>query len=163
MNVQVKNIMEVRAAGPGINNVSCMTTVFLLAASEIIDHYDFKDTFASIPEVYNSFRLKTIGLNMLKVLAYHAEHDSFINEFNSPTYTPISILHMAYIVELIDDCEARRIALKIERKIWNEVLSMHHPELGLSCGPFSRAYRVDIIGQLSAMRTMFCYLGISKD
>ncbi|MHB9022558.1 MAG: hypothetical protein ACYC7E_00050 [Armatimonadota bacterium] len=157
------NMIEVRFGGPGTNNFTCMSTWFLLAASQVLERYPFTHPLASIPEVYVSDRIKTMGLNGLHALAHHAEHEPVFREFNSPTYSPISVHAMAKIVEMIDDPRAKELALSIEDKLWRELLSFYHPELGVSCGPYSRSYRGDILGQNTQMRMLLCYCGISKD
>ncbi|HEY3418152.1 MAG TPA: hypothetical protein VGM23_14840, partial [Armatimonadota bacterium] len=146
------NLIEVRFGGPGTNNFTCMTTWFLLAASQVLERYPFPHQFASIPEVYTRDRIKTMGLNALHALAHHAEHEPVFREFNSPTYSPISVHAMAKIVEMIDDAQAKELALSIEAKLWRELLTFYHPELSVSCGPFSRSYRGDILGQNTQMR-----------
>lgn len=158
------NLMEIRFGGPGINNFACMTTWFLLAASRVLDGYEFKHRFAGPPYVYLPNRLRAMGLNALRALAHHAEHEPVSAEFNSPTYSPISVHSMAKIVDLMgDDPEVRDLALQVEGYLWHELLALYHPHLGLSCGPFSRAYRIDILGQTSQMRVLLAYLGLSKD
>lgn len=157
------NLMEVRFGGPGTNNFTCMTTGFLLAAGQVIDRYEWTHPLAGVPEVYTGHRIHAMGMNALRALAHHSEHEPVFGEFNSPTYTPISLHSLAKIVELIDDPVAREIALGIEMKLWREVLSLYHPNLGLSCSPYSRAYRIDVLGQNSQMRILLCYVGLSKD
>ena len=157
------NSMEVRFGGPGTNNFTCMTTWFLLAASQVLERYEFKHPLASIPEVYTGQRLRAMGINALRALAHHSEHEPVFMEFNSPTYSAISLHCLAKMVELIPDPVVQELALQIELKLWGEILSFYHPHLGVSCGPFSRAYRCDILGQNSQLRILFCFLGISKD
>jgi hypothetical protein len=157
------NLMEVRFGGPGTNNFTCMTTWFLLAAGQVIDRYEFKHPLGSVPEVYTGSRVRAMGMNALRALAHHSEHEPVFGEFNSPTYTPISLHSLAKIVELIDDPDAKRLALEIELKLWREVLGLYHPNLGLACGPYSRSYRIDVLGQNSQMRILMCYVGLSKD
>ncbi len=158
------NSLEVRCGVPGTNNFSCMATWFLLAASQALeDGYAFDHPLASIPEVYTKYRIRSIGRNALHALAHYSEHEPVFLEFNSPNYSPISVHCMAKIIELVDDPAAKALALQIELKLWRELLSFYHPALGVSCGPFSRSYRSDILGQNTFMRYLLCYCGISKD
>ncbi|MBI4024129.1 MAG: hypothetical protein HY360_04055, partial [Verrucomicrobia bacterium] len=46
---------------------------------------------------------------------------------------------------------------------WRELLALYHPRLSLPCGPYARAYRVDVLGQVSCMRMLMGYIGLSKD
>ena len=157
------NMIEVRFGGGGTNNYTCMTTFFLLAAARVLDGYAWPHKLASIPAVYGRERIHAMGMNALHALAHCGTEEPLFREFNSPTYTPISVHSMAKIVELIDDPDARRIALAIEGRLWREILGFYHPELNLSCGPYSRAYRIDILGQTSQMRVLLCYTGLSRD
>ncbi|MBU4212014.1 MAG: hypothetical protein KKD33_05465 [Verrucomicrobia bacterium] len=104
-----------------------------------------------------------MGMNALRILDWHSEREKVCSEFNSPTYSPISLHSLAKIVELVPDHQIQDLALKIEMKLWREILGLYHPGLSVQCGPYSRAYRVDILGQNSQMRILFCYLGLSCD
>ena len=157
------NSFEVRFAGRGVNNFSCMSTWFLLAAAQALKGYTWEHPLASIPEVYSQERLWAIGHNALQLLAYNAEREPLIREWNAPGYTAISIYCLAKIVEWIDDPEAQDLARQIEMTIWRQVLAMYHPNLGVCCGPYARAYRHEILGLATQMRILLAYLGLSKD
>ena len=157
------NSLEVRAGGPGTNNFTCMTTWFLLAASQVLDGYKWDHPLASIPEVYTRERMQAVGMNALAALCYWAEHQAVLDEWNSPTYTPISAWCMAKIVELVDQPRAREMALQFELNVWRQILALYHPHLGVSCGPYARAYRQDMLGGASQMRALLSYVGISPD
>jgi len=157
------NLFEFRFGSAEAHNFTCMGTWFLLAASQVLDGYEWKHPLGSIPAVYTKRRIHDIGMNSLYALSHLSEHRPVFSEWNSPTYTPISLHCMAKIVELIDEPEAKQLALEIELKLWREVLAFYHPELSLSCGPWSRAYRCDMLGQSSQMRVLLAYVGVSKD
>lgn len=157
------NLFEIRFGSADTHNFTCMGTWFLLAASRILDGYEWKHPLGSIPEVYTRRRIFEIGLNALYSLAYQSEHAPVFHEWNSPTYSPISLHSLAKIVELLDHPQARQVALGIEIELWREILSFYHPTLGLSCGPWSRAYRCDVLGQISQMRILLAYVGVSGD
>ena len=157
------SIMEYRFGSSAVHNFTAMTTFFLLAAARILDRYAFPLQFASIREVYTPQRLHQIGLNAVKALAFDASTKPSIHEWNSPTYSPVSLQALAKIVECIDDPEAKQLALDVQFAIWRELLAMYHPALDVSCGPYSRAYRIDVLGQSSSMRILMCYLGLSRD
>lgn len=157
------NLIDVRFGVPSTSNFSCMTTFFLLAAGRVLDGYECKARFSSIPAVYTANRLRAMGMNALRALAHHSEHEPVFAEYNSPNYTPVSLHYLSAIVELIDDAAVRELALEIEMKLWREVLNMYHPELDIPCGPYSRAYRHDIISHNSNMQIRMCCLGLSKE
>jgi hypothetical protein len=150
--------------GASLHNFTAMTTFYLLAASQLLDGVALQHpVLALIPEVYTRHRLASIGKTALHALAYASEHGHFAHEWNSPTYSPITIHVMARVVELIDDPAAKAIAREIEGKLWREALAFFHPALNLPCGPYARAYRHDMLGHVSQMRTLFCYAGLSRD
>lgn len=157
------NMMEVRFSTNPLHNFTSMGSLFLLATGQLLEHYEWKHEHASIPEVYTGDRITCMGLNSLQALAWCTEHEPVAHEFNSPTYSPISVHCMAKIVELIDHPLAKKLALQIEEFLWKEILSLYHPNLGVSCAPYSRAYRIDILNMTSQMRIMLAYTGISKD
>lgn len=157
------NSLEVRCGGPGTNNFTCMSTWFLLAAAQVLDGYRWDHPLASIPQVYTRERMQAIGRNALAALCYWGEHQVVLDEWNSPTYTPICAFCMAKIWELVDDPRARQMALGFELNVWRQILALYHPQLGVSCGPYGRAYRQDMLGFATQMRVMLCYVGISKD
>ena len=157
------NTFEFRFGSADSHNFTCMGSWFLLAAGQVMDGYEWKHPLGSIPEVYTRSRIKDIGMNALYALAHLSDTRPVFSEWNSPTYSPISLHCLAKIVELIDDPEAKGLALRIEQKLWHEILGLYHPNLSLSCGPWSRAYRCDMLGQISQMRILLAYLGISKD
>jgi hypothetical protein len=156
------NLFEFRHGSPGTNNFSTILVYSLLAAGEILDSYDFPHEFALIPEVYSQERLRVIGRNSLQSLVYASQHQKIFDEWNCPGYTASSLSAMARIVELIPDKRIKKMALKIETKLWKETLSMFHPELGLLCGPYGRAYRHDILGHYTPMAGVMAYLGLSR-
>lgn len=157
------NALEFRMGGGAAHNFTSMTTWFLLAASQVLNGYKWEHPLASIPEVYTQERMRAIGLNALAALCYWGEHQPVLLEWNSPTYTPISAWSMAKIVELVDDPQAKAMALEMELDIWRQILAMYHPHLGVSCGPYARAYRQDMLGGGSQMRGLLSYVGISPD
>ncbi|HEY3418776.1 MAG TPA: hypothetical protein VGM23_18020 [Armatimonadota bacterium] len=163
VSAHLLNSMEVRFAGPGVNNFTCMSTWFLLAAAQALDGYRWEHPLASIPEVYSKERLIEIGRNALHALAYCAEHQPLISEWNAPGYTAISIYCLAKIVELIDDPVAKEVALQVEMTIWRQMLQLYHPALDVCCGPYARAYRHEMLGQFTQMRLLLAYTGLSKD
>ena len=157
------NSFEVRFGGPGTSNFGAMTTFFLLGVAQVLDGYQWDHPLAAIPEVYSRGRIEAIGLNALAALAYWAEHQQVLDEWNSPTYTPISVWCMAKIVELVDVPRAQEMALALEFDVWRQILAMYHPHLGVSCGPYARSYRQDMLGGASQMRVLLSYVGLSKD
>ncbi|MDG0813522.1 hypothetical protein [Cohnella rhizosphaerae] len=80
------------------------------------------------------------------------------SEFNSPTYTGLTIRAMGEIAEHAEDEEARALALGIERRLWIDLAARFHPEMGVLAGPYSRAYTVDNAAHASCISGLlwFC-------
>lgn len=156
-------VIERRQAAAHNNNFTAMNTFFLLAMGQVLDGYEFDHTFAGVRELYTADRLKEIGRNAIQSMTLRSERCEVLDEFNSPTYTPITLASLAHIVELIDDPYAQELALEVEMKLWREVLAQYHPGLNLSCAPYSRGYRQDMLGQITHMRLLLANLGLSKD
>lgn len=95
------------------------------------------------------------GKNKLTELVQRLERDGVISEYNSPTYTPITMLCMAEIVEYAKDDELREMALHVETQTWLHSLACYHPGIGIQSGPTSRSYMVDSCGHLSSMNATY--------
>lgn len=81
------------------------------------------------------------GKNRLEQLDEMLERREFLSEFNSPTYTPITMCAMALVGEFSKVCSA--LALKIESKLWKQFLETAYQPVSNSVGAFSRAYTRD--------------------
>ncbi len=73
----------------------------------------------------------------------------YLNECNSPTYSGISLMYVADLAEFSSDEAIRRMALRAERRVWQETLLHFHPVLRQQVGPFSRGYEDDNANQCS--------------
>lgn len=71
------------------------------------------------------------------------------SEFNSPTYTPISMSCLAQISTSLRDSALTAAARAIEQRFWLTQAGFWHAPTGLPAGPFSRAYAADSTGQAS--------------
>ena len=71
------------------------------------------------------------------------------SEYNSPTYSPLTVHAMAEIAESANHPEARALAAGIEERLWMDVAARFHPETGVLAGPYSRAYTVDTLASTS--------------
>ena len=92
------------------------------------------------------------------------QHKSYrqtqVSEYFSPTYTALSIWFLNIIANYSKTSEAAKLAKKLEKRFWIDVvLRFHAPTLQFA-GPFSRAYQDDSVGGYSAMHcTMMKALG----
>jgi hypothetical protein len=80
------------------------------------------------------------------------------SEYNSPSYTPLTIHAMGEIAQHAKNKEARALALKIEHRLWLDLAARFHPEIGVIAGPYSRAYNCDTIAHLSSMSVLLWFV-----
>jgi len=88
----------------------------------------------------------------MRVLIARLDRDGTYAEFNSPTYTPITLACMADIVNYARTPELRELALRIEQQIWYDVCARFHPGIGQMGGPYSRAYTAGSCGHIYLVR-----------
>lgn len=88
----------------------------------------------------------------------HKKHrQAEIAEYNSPTYTALTLWFLAIIVEFARDEEARQLAQFLEERMWINVAMHWHEPTQQFAGPFSRAYAEDSAGGFSALHCTFAY------
>ncbi|MCK6560221.1 hypothetical protein L6R21_13575 [bacterium] len=78
-------------------------------------------------------------------------------EYNSPTYTALTLWFLAIIAEFAQDEEARQLAQFLEERLWINVAMHWHEPTQQFAGPFSRAYAEDSVGGFSALHCTFAY------
>lgn len=98
------------------------------------------------------------GLWNLRVLRNMLYRRGINSEYNSPTYTPLTIHAMREIAHHARNSEARELALKIEHRLWLDLAARFHPEIGIISGPYSRAYNCDTIAQLSSISSLLWFV-----
>ncbi|RIK79569.1 hypothetical protein DCC62_05310 [candidate division KSB1 bacterium] len=76
-------------------------------------------------------------------------------EYNSPTYTALTLWFLAIIAEFAQDEEARQLAQFLEERLWINVAMHWHEPTQQFAGPFSRAYAEDSVGGFSALHCTF--------
>ncbi|HEY3376483.1 MAG TPA: hypothetical protein VGL77_03225, partial [Armatimonadota bacterium] len=79
-------------------------------------------------------------------------------EFNSPTYSPLTIHAMGEIAEHARHPEARALARGIEERLWIDLAARFHPEMGLQAGPYSRAYTIDTLAHVSCLSALLHFV-----
>ncbi len=80
------------------------------------------------------------------------------SEYNSPSYTPLSIHAMGEIAHYARNAEARDLALKIEARLWLDLSARFHPEIGVVSGPYSRGYNCDTIAHISSISALLWFV-----
>lgn len=79
-------------------------------------------------------------------------------EYNSPTYTPIVLMHLANLIEQASNPEAVTLARHIESRLWLDLASRFHPDLAQLVGPFSRAYTNGMVGHFTILSSVLWML-----
>lgn len=97
------------------------------------------------------------GLWNLRQLRAMLVRSGINSEYNSPTYTPLTLHAIGEIAEYAQNEEARELALGIEARLWLDVAARFHPEMGIVAGPYSRAYTVDTLAHLSLLSALLWF------
>ncbi len=80
---------------------------------------------------------------------------AWASEFNSSTYSPITIANLAQIAEHAEDPAVAKLARDCEERLWAEVLLHFHPGIKRSGGPNCRSYAVDLAGHPHSLQALF--------
>jgi hypothetical protein len=114
-----------RNVGPGYTNIALMGTYVTLVAGQLFDEKDLFD--------YGRKRLDNFH-------RYTFYHGSF-TEFNSPTYTMVSLRELGRMLRDVEDEGCRRKIAELYRLIWKHIGRHFHEPTRQWAGPHSRAYR----------------------
>ncbi|HEY3331340.1 MAG TPA: hypothetical protein VGK19_15025 [Capsulimonadaceae bacterium] len=79
---------------------------------------------------------------------------AWASEFNSSTYSAVTISAVAKIATYSHDAAVRDIARQIEERMWTELLLHYHPSTKHQAGPQSRAYAIDAAGHNHAVQLL---------
>jgi hypothetical protein len=126
-----------RNVGPAYTNIAVMGAGVTLAAGELL----------SEP------RLANYGRRRLRSIVEHTEHHGGFNEYNSPTYTIVTLAECERMLQLVRDPSARADAESLRRAAWQTIAEHYHPGTNQWAGPHGRTYSdrldVGIAGYLS--------------
>ncbi len=117
------------------DNMPCMSTRALLLGGEALGD----------PTAVRQGKWK------LRQLARHLGRCAWLSEYNSSTYTPVSMLALTQIYNHVNDQECRQIAKKVIERLWAEILLHFHPGTKLHAGPQCRGYAVDQAGHTHSL------------
>ncbi|HEX4141150.1 MAG TPA: hypothetical protein VHY09_12430 [Candidatus Methylacidiphilales bacterium] len=95
------------------------------------------------------------NLRQLRAMLYRRGINS---EWNSPTYSPLTLHCIAEVAEHARHPEARELAMKIEERLWIDIAGRFHPEIGVVGAPHARAYIPDALAHLSIMSSMLWFV-----
>ena len=113
-----------RNVGPAYTNIAVMGAGVALAAGELLDEPRFAD----------------YGRRRLRNIVEHTEHHGGFNEYNSPTYTVVTLAECERMLQLVRDPSARADAERLRGAAWQTIAEHYHPGTNQWAGPHSRAY-----------------------
>lgn len=91
-------------------------------------------------EILGDDYLFQYGKAKLREIETNIQTNGGYAEWNSPTYTFVTMAECERIVQLAKDTECRERAVRALRAGWEEVAHYYHPRLRQMAGPHSRAY-----------------------
>jgi hypothetical protein len=97
------------------------------------------------------------GVWSLRQLRAMLVRDGINSEYNSPTYSPLTIHAMGEIAAHAQDAEARALARGIEERLWIDLAARFHPGLGVVAGPYARAYTIDTLAHVSCVAALLWF------
>jgi hypothetical protein len=77
-------------------------------------------------------------------------HDAF-DEYNSPTYYGVDLYALALWRSYGATAHMRAMGRRIEARLWREIADFYHPGLRNLCGPYDRAYGIDMENYVSLL------------
>jgi len=121
------------------DNFPMMATCGLIFAGELLDEPD--------AVAQGKWNLQQVQ----KLLS----RSGWMSEYNSSTYSPITLSNIARITEHAKDKETRAIALQIEERIWTELALFVHPTTFRQAGPQCRSYTIDLAGHNHTLQALW--------
>lgn len=120
------------------DNMPMMGTCGMIFAGETLD----------IPEAIDH------GLWNLQEVRRLLSRAAWMSEFNSSTYSAITLSGAAKLATYSRIAEVRELALEIEHRLWAEILLHYHPGTFMQSGPQCRAYPIDCAGHTHTLQTL---------
>lgn len=96
-------------------------------------------------ELLGNRRAVQDGLDNLHALADLLGRRGFISEYNSPTYSGVTLHGLDETANHVRHPVARRLARQAAERVWLDVAAHWHPHIAAHAGPFSRAYHANSI------------------
>ena len=116
-----------RDVSPGYTNIALMRAYLLHWTA---DHFG-RDGLRRTAEAY----ARTIH-------ELYRDGETFC-EFNSPTYAGVSLNALGQWVSTDRTDQLNRLGNEMEAGLWEQLATFYHADLGILCGPYSRAYGMD--------------------
>ncbi len=120
------------------DNMPMMGTCGMICAGEALN----------IPEALDH------GIWNLQEVRRLLSRSAWMSEFNSSTYSAITLSGAAKLATYSHTPEVRELALEIEQRIWAEVILHYHPSTFMQAGPQCRSYAVDYAGHTHSLQVL---------
>lgn len=118
-----------RNVGPEYTNIALMSAFLMEWVGAKLNWPDFaglgREKAQKVTELFNRFQTFT--------------------EDNSPTYGGVDAMGLALWRELSPSKESRTAAIAMEAAFWRDTAQLYHAGLRNLCGPFTRAYGMDMV------------------
>lgn len=88
--------------------------------------------------------LVAAGLERVDMVTERFERFGDVDEYNAPTYDGIDLLALALWVQYPPDRRYRRAGETIIERVAARIGTLYHPALGATCGPYIRAYGLEL-------------------
>jgi hypothetical protein len=82
---------------------------------------------------------------------------AWASEFNSSTYSALTLSTVAKVASFSKDAQIRELAMQIEKRLWAEILLHYHPGTLRQAGPQCRAYCIDYAGHNHSLQVVMWY------
>ena len=125
------------------DNMPAMATRTLVFAGELLGRQDLLDH----------------GLFLLETLCANFQRRGLLSEYNSSTYTPITLVSLMDIAECAKNQEAREMAEACANRVLLDLVAHWHLGMGAPSGSSSRCYLPDHTLTLSTQNALMWYLG----
>jgi hypothetical protein len=117
-----------RRVRPQYSNIALMSAHLLGWAGQRFDVDEWRDHAHKLADtIYHNFKA----------------NDSF-DEYNSPTYGGVDLYGLGLWREHPATPDMARMARKMEEGFWHDLAAFYHPGMRNLCGPFDRAYGMDM-------------------
>ncbi len=121
------------------DNMPMMSTRALILGGEALGNQDIAEQ----------------GYWKLRQFGRHFARNAWASEYNSSTYSPVTLCCATQIYHHAARPEIRELAGKIIERLWAEILLHYHPGTLLHAGPQCRAYAVDYAGHTHSLSILF--------
>lgn len=116
--------IQKRNVGPGYTNIAILGTYVTLVSGETLNRPELRD----------------YGLARLKSFAQHTSDRGGFSEYNSPTYTIVSMIALGQLKHDVKDETAKTIVEDLYLQAWADIANHFHPPTRQWAGPHSRCY-----------------------